>query len=149
MSQGIGVVGVYVRDQEEALQFYVGKLGFRAHTDVKNGDYRWLTVQHPDQADRPLWHGGRGLPRSVGQWVEGDPSARCQMSTGIRLVHRWVSILFTLTVIANFVALSQGGTPAAWITYSPLAILMFSGLYLFALPYTLRWRKRVSMGARS
>ena len=49
MSQGIGVVGVYVRDQEEAVQFYVGKLGFRVHTDVKNGDYRWLTVQHPDQ----------------------------------------------------------------------------------------------------
>jgi len=49
MSQGIGAVGVYVRDQEEALQFYVGKLGFRVHTDVKNGDYRWLTVQHPDQ----------------------------------------------------------------------------------------------------
>ena len=49
MSQGVGVVGVYVRDQEEALQFYVQKLGFRVHTDVKNGDYRWLTVQHPDQ----------------------------------------------------------------------------------------------------
>jgi catechol 2,3-dioxygenase-like lactoylglutathione lyase family enzyme len=49
MSQGIGVVGLYVRDQEEALQFYVQKLGFHVHTDVKNGDYRWLTVQHPDQ----------------------------------------------------------------------------------------------------
>jgi catechol 2,3-dioxygenase-like lactoylglutathione lyase family enzyme len=49
MSQGIGVVGLYVHDQEEALQFYVGKLGFKVHTDVKNGDYRWLTVQHPDQ----------------------------------------------------------------------------------------------------
>lgn len=49
MSQGIGVVGVYVRDQEEALQFYVEKLGFRVHTDVGNGDYRWLTVQHPEQ----------------------------------------------------------------------------------------------------
>jgi len=49
VSQGIGVVGVYVHDQEEALQFYVGKLGFKVHTDVKNGDYRWLTVQHPDQ----------------------------------------------------------------------------------------------------
>jgi catechol 2,3-dioxygenase-like lactoylglutathione lyase family enzyme len=49
MSQGVEVVGVYVRDQEEALQFYVGKLGFRVHTDAKNGDYRWLTVQHPDQ----------------------------------------------------------------------------------------------------
>jgi catechol 2,3-dioxygenase-like lactoylglutathione lyase family enzyme len=49
VSQGIGVVGVYVRDQEEALQFYVGRLGFRVHTDVKNGDFRWLTVQHPEQ----------------------------------------------------------------------------------------------------
>jgi catechol 2,3-dioxygenase-like lactoylglutathione lyase family enzyme len=49
MSQGVGVAGVYVRDQDEALDFYVGKLGFDVHTDARNGDYRWLTVQHPDQ----------------------------------------------------------------------------------------------------
>lgn len=49
MSQGVAVVGLYVRDQEEALQFYVNKVGFRVHTDAKNGDYRWLTVQHPEQ----------------------------------------------------------------------------------------------------
>jgi catechol 2,3-dioxygenase-like lactoylglutathione lyase family enzyme len=49
MSQGVGMVGVYVRDQDEAVEFYVGKLGFRIHADVRNGDYRWLTVQHPDQ----------------------------------------------------------------------------------------------------
>jgi catechol 2,3-dioxygenase-like lactoylglutathione lyase family enzyme len=49
MSQHVEVVGIYVRDQEEALQFYVEKLGFRVHTDAKNGDYRWLTVQNPDQ----------------------------------------------------------------------------------------------------
>jgi catechol 2,3-dioxygenase-like lactoylglutathione lyase family enzyme len=49
MTQGVGVSGVYVRDQEEALEFYVGKLGFRVHTDARNGDYRWLTVQHPEQ----------------------------------------------------------------------------------------------------
>jgi catechol 2,3-dioxygenase-like lactoylglutathione lyase family enzyme len=49
MSQGVNVVGLYVRDQDEALQFYVEKLGFRIHTDARNGDYRWLTVQHPDQ----------------------------------------------------------------------------------------------------
>jgi catechol 2,3-dioxygenase-like lactoylglutathione lyase family enzyme len=49
MNQVVEVVGLYVRDQEEALAFYVGKLGFRVHTDVKNGEYRWLTVQHPDQ----------------------------------------------------------------------------------------------------
>ena len=49
MSQGVGVVGLYVRDQDEALEFYVNKLGFKVHTDARNGDYRWLTVQHPDQ----------------------------------------------------------------------------------------------------
>jgi catechol 2,3-dioxygenase-like lactoylglutathione lyase family enzyme len=49
MSQGVEVVGLYVRDQDEALAFYVEKLGFRVHTDAKNGSYRWLTVQHPDQ----------------------------------------------------------------------------------------------------
>jgi catechol 2,3-dioxygenase-like lactoylglutathione lyase family enzyme len=49
MSQGVGVVGLYVRDQDEAVQFYVEKLGFQVHTDARNGDYRWLTVQHPDQ----------------------------------------------------------------------------------------------------
>jgi len=59
MSQGIEVVGVYVRDQDEALAFYVDKLGFRVHTDVRNGPYRWLTVQHPAQ---PLFQLGLSLP---------------------------------------------------------------------------------------
>ena len=49
MNQGVNVAGLYVRDQNEALEFYVEKLGFRVHTDAQNGDYRWLTVQHPDQ----------------------------------------------------------------------------------------------------
>ena len=55
----------------------------------------------------------------------------------IRQIHRWLSIIFTLTVIANFIALSQGAPPA-WITYSPLPflfLLLGTGLYLFALPY--------------
>lgn len=47
MKQELDVVGVYVRDQDEALDFYVGKLGFEVHTDVRNGDYRWLTVRAP------------------------------------------------------------------------------------------------------
>lgn len=50
MSQTVQVVGVYVRDQDEALAFYVDKLGFRVHTDVRNGDYRWLTLRCPDQS---------------------------------------------------------------------------------------------------
>lgn len=54
MKNGVQVVGLYVHDQDEALQFYVEKLGFRVHTDARNGDYRWLTVQHPDQQDFQL-----------------------------------------------------------------------------------------------
>ena len=49
MSQSVQVAGIYVHDQDEALSFYVDKLGFTVHTDARNGDYRWLTVQHPDQ----------------------------------------------------------------------------------------------------
>jgi catechol 2,3-dioxygenase-like lactoylglutathione lyase family enzyme len=49
MSQGVAVVGIYVHDQDEALAFYVDRLGFRVHTDARNGDYRWLTVQHVEQ----------------------------------------------------------------------------------------------------
>jgi catechol 2,3-dioxygenase-like lactoylglutathione lyase family enzyme len=49
MSKGIEVVGLYVRDQDEARAFYVDKVGFQVHTDVRNGDYRWLTLQHPEQ----------------------------------------------------------------------------------------------------
>jgi intracellular septation protein A len=55
----------------------------------------------------------------------------------IRQTHRWLSIVFTVTVIANF-AVRAKGEPAAWLTYSPLlplALLLLTGLYLFALPY--------------
>ena len=60
----------------------------------------------------------------------------------VRQTHRWLSIAFTVTVIANFVALARGNPPA-WVTYSPLpplAWLLFTGLYLFVLPYATRWR---------
>jgi catechol 2,3-dioxygenase-like lactoylglutathione lyase family enzyme len=49
MSEGVDMAGIYVHDQDEALDFYVGKLGFQVHTDVTNGPYRWLTIQHPGQ----------------------------------------------------------------------------------------------------
>ncbi|AKQ68341.1 hypothetical protein A176_005253 [Myxococcus hansupus] len=63
-------------------------------------------------------------------------------TNGIRQFHRWVSIVFTLTVIANFVAMAQP-EPPTWVAFLPLlplALLLFTGLYLFALPYTAKWR---------
>ena len=65
-------------------------------------------------------------------------------SAWIRQLHRWLSIIFTLTVIANFVQLGMGrGNPPNAVTYSPLlplALMTLSGLYMFALPYVTRWR---------
>lgn len=68
------------------------------------------------------------------------------VSLWIRQSHRWLSIVFTLTVIANFAFRAVAtGEPPAWLTYSPLPPLflqLFSGLYLFALPYVAGWRSR-------
>ena len=63
-----------------------------------------------------------------------------RMSNGIRLTHRWLSIVFTLTVAANFVAMIWG-PPQAWITYSPLPFLflqLLTGLWMFFRPYFTR-----------
>jgi heme A synthase len=60
----------------------------------------------------------------------------------IRQIHRWLSIVFTVTVIANFVVMARG-TPPAWVTYAPLlplALMLITGLYLFVLPYAAKWR---------
>ncbi len=75
MSQGVEVVGLYVRDQDEALTFYVEKLGFRVHTDVRNGDYRWLTVQHPDQPSFQL-----------GLFTPGPPALDAATAEAVRAV---------------------------------------------------------------
>ena len=65
--------------------------------------------------------------------------------TVLRQTHRWVSIAFTMTVIANVVAMGvRHGTAPAWITYAPLlplAVLLLTGLCLFALPYAGRGRR--------
>lgn len=60
----------------------------------------------------------------------------------IRQFHRWMAIVFTLTVIITFFALQQEN-PLVWVSYVPLfplALLLITGLYLFALPYALKWR---------
>ena len=61
----------------------------------------------------------------------------------IRQIHRLLSIIFTAIVIAIFVALGVGKEPAYWVYYLPLPplfLLMFTGLYMFALPYATKRR---------
>ncbi len=60
----------------------------------------------------------------------------------IRQMHRWLSIAFTVAVIVNIVALRQK-EPAVWVglfALFPLVLLLFTGLYLFVLPYAIKWR---------
>jgi hypothetical protein len=74
----------------------------------------------------------------------GSSSEEISMNwnTWVRQFHRWMSIAFTVTVIANFVAMGLG-EPSAWVVYSPLLplfLLLFTGLYMFVLPYATKWR---------
>jgi heme A synthase len=60
----------------------------------------------------------------------------------VRQIHRWLAVLFTVTVIATVIALARED-PIVWVSYLPLlplALLFFTGLYLFALPYVGKWR---------
>jgi len=59
-------------------------------------------------------------------------------SPRIRQFHRWMSIIFTATVVAIFAMLGAGQEPVQWVYYLPLPplfLLMFSGLYMFFRPY--------------
>ncbi|WP_417413113.1 hypothetical protein [Hoeflea sp.] len=65
----------------------------------------------------------------------------------IRQAHRWLSIVFTLAVIANFATMAFG-EPPAYVVYAPLPplfLMLFTGLYMFAQPYTGKWRRRADL----
>ncbi|QSX77916.1 hypothetical protein [Agrilutibacter solisilvae] len=69
----------------------------------------------------------------------------------IRQFHRWLSIAFTLAVIANLVVMGKGQI-AVWVglaTLVPLALLLVTGLYMFALPYAAKWRGRSRAGEQA
>jgi hypothetical protein len=71
------------------------------------------------------------------------PHGSKKASRWIRQFHRWISMAFTLSVIASFIALALP-EPIVFVSYVPLLplfLLLGSGLYLFALPYFARWRR--------
>jgi hypothetical protein len=60
----------------------------------------------------------------------------------VRQTHRWLSIAFTVGFIVNFVAVVLGRY-TGWVgllALLPLFLLLFTGLYLFVLPYAAKWR---------
>lgn len=63
-------------------------------------------------------------------------------SNWIRQTHRWLSVVFMAAVVVTSVGLAVQA-PAPWIPYLPLPplfLLMFTGVYLFVLPYAVNWR---------
>lgn len=66
----------------------------------------------------------------------------------IRQTHRWLSIVFTLLVLGNIVLnifAAEQEQLVLWVglsTLLPLFLLLFTGLYLFVLPYTAKGRGR-------
>jgi hypothetical protein len=68
------------------------------------------------------------------------PTKELRVSKLTRQTHRWLSIIFTATVVANFVAMASGEPPAL-VVYSPLPplfLMLVTGLYLFVLPYRVK-----------
>ena len=59
----------------------------------------------------------------------------------VRQTHRWMSIAFTVAVIVNIVSVVQGkySSRVGLLAVFPLALLLFTGLYLFVLPYAAKW----------
>ena len=71
------------------------------------------------------------------------------VSWWIRQTHRWLSIVFTAAVVANFIAMALG-KPPAWVVYSPLPplfLMLATGLYMFVQPYLPKWGAGASVRA--
>jgi catechol 2,3-dioxygenase-like lactoylglutathione lyase family enzyme len=62
MLNNIRLSALFVLDQDQALDFYVGKLGLEVANDVDLGFMRWLTVQIPGQPDREILLEAPGPP---------------------------------------------------------------------------------------
>jgi hypothetical protein len=95
-----------------------------------------------------------GLECSAG-WMLSPKAVRCARTASgssseevplkwnkwVRQTHRWLSIAFTVAVIVNIVAVVQGkySSRVGLLAVFPLALLLFTGLYLFVLPYATKW----------
>ena len=85
----LNVASIYVLDKDEALDFYVNKLGLEKGNDVRQGDYRWLTVRVPGRAGHRDLAGAAG-PAAARRGHRGAaPRAHHQGRAGRpRLHHR-------------------------------------------------------------
>ena len=79
---------IFVLDQDEALDFYVGKLGLEVNTDADLGFMRWLTVNVPGQPDREVLLERPGPPRLSEETAEQVRELLTKGATGGFLIFR-------------------------------------------------------------
>jgi catechol 2,3-dioxygenase-like lactoylglutathione lyase family enzyme len=70
MLNSLNISQIYVLDQDQALDFYVGKLGLEVNTDADLGFMRWLTVNVPGQPDRSIVLEKPGGPMQNGETAD-------------------------------------------------------------------------------
>ena len=129
---------------------------WRSHgKDIEGAQDIWVAFVGPDSPLRGEWrNAGPVFQNQIAatiarlfklDFAELRPTAGTPIAPALGAHGSWVSVAFTLTVITNFVvmAVNNGQPPPACVTYSPLPphfLLMFSGLYMFVLPYAAKWR---------
>ena len=89
MIKSIKISSLYVTDQDQALDFYVGKLGLAVHTDADLGFMRWLTVCVPGDPDREI------LLEKVGNpYMDNDTAAAARelLSKGATAGHLFFTV---------------------------------------------------------
>ena len=86
MLTNIAISQIYVLDQDEALDFYVGTLGLEVHTDVDLGFMRWLTVNVPGDRDREILLETPGSPMTDAATTEQVRDLVTKGATGGTLV---------------------------------------------------------------
>ncbi|WP_147260094.1 VOC family protein [Pseudonocardia hierapolitana] len=62
MIRHVSTVAVYVTDQDEALRFWTGKVGFELRAEWPMGDARWLEVAPPGAASALVLHPKAMMP---------------------------------------------------------------------------------------
>ena len=96
---------VYVNDQEKALQFYTGVLGFKKKSDFSNGPYRWLTVAEagdPDGVELQLESNSNPAAKTFQESLHGQQTPAAQfMVSDVQAEHDRLAahgVTFTMPV---------------------------------------------------
>ena len=128
----IKLTSVYVDNQERALRFYTGVLGFVKKADFSNGPYRWLTVASPEDPD------GTELQLAL----NNNPAAQAYQQATFQQ-NQPAAMFFTEDLQADYERMQTGGAeftmPPTDVTASKIALLNDTCGNLIQITQLMRW----------